>query len=137
MRTLIVALVLVCAGAAYGESQVERRLRDALTIMSHSDGARGVDALVSEGPLADERAALSERFAGYLKRYGNFATLDEAYIRRFGRVEIGYFVVSFSRGVLFVRLVSLYNGSDKIVTDLAMDPRPEAVFPPALLGPDK
>jgi hypothetical protein len=145
MRTLILIVLLGPWCGAFAESQVLPRVKDALAVMSKSlvpgaasPVARGVDDLLADGPLEKIYAPeLVKRFTDYLALFGGFNACEDIAVVRYGRVEIAYFTASYSRGVLFMRTVSLIAPSGKFITEFAVDTKPEAVLPTAMLSPAK
>jgi hypothetical protein len=144
MRTLILLLLTISFTYA-GDSMIDRRLREAVMAMAANQvpGApspleRGVRLLVTDGALEDQFEEVMKSFGEAFTLLGTPQAVEEVAARLYGtRSEVAYFVIPCQRGVAFVRITSLKRGDNqRIVSNLTVAMRPEAVFPPGLLEPD-
>jgi hypothetical protein len=146
MRTIICLLVLtlsVIVPAA--ESQIDKRLRDCVTALGAA-GEPGATAPVVDGAVKAmlEGGALEGRPGDAIRAFGELIELMgrpdglvEVAVRRYGRAEIAYFVVTCAKGVGYVRVESLKRADNsKMVSGLLIKPGPDGVFPPGLLEPE-
>ncbi len=144
MRSIFLLFLTVCASVA-ADSLIDRRLREAVMAMAANrvPGApppleRGVRLLVADGAMENNLAELMQAFGDTFTVMGTPQAVEEIAVRSYGtRSEIAYFVIPCLRGAAFVRVVSLKRGDNqRVVSSLAVAPRPEMVFPPGLLEPD-
>ena len=144
MRTLILILVSISFAIA-GDSLIDRRLREAVMAMAANQvpGAptsleRGTRLLVTDGAMEDQFDEVMKSFGAAFTLLGTPQAVEEVAVRPYGtRSEIAYFVIPCQRGAAFVRIVSLKRGDNqRLVRSVAVDVRPETVFPPGLLEPE-
>ncbi len=143
---ILVALVLGSTPLHAADSFIERRLRDAVTVMQEpptpgvKDGPveRGTRLLLADGALEPQVAAFAALLAGQFDVLGRPTGLTELGVRRFGaRAEVAYFIIPCARGAAFVRVVALKAGDNtRVVSDLAVSQHPSEVLPPDLLTPE-
>jgi hypothetical protein len=146
MRALLLILVLAIPFLSpAAESQIDKRLRDCVTALGVT-GEPGATAPVVEGAVKTllEGGALEARpgdairaWAELIEILGRPDGLVEVAIRRYGRAEIAYFVVTCAKGVGYVRVESLKRADNsKVVSGLLIKPGPDGVFPAGLLEPE-
>jgi hypothetical protein len=146
MRLAVLIVLLAASALSANDSQIDRRVRDAVTAMQEpatpgvggSPVERATAALLADGGLEGHAAEIAQQFEQLFAALGRPNGYAEAGVRRYGqRAEIAYFVITCAKGVGFLRVVSVKGvDNSRVVGGILVGAHPEGIFPPALLDPE-